>query len=103
MGKTVYTSSFDANKTVGLEAATGKPIWEWGTAGYEPMVSDGRYAFLTGYQTIWAFSECVPRGAPNPGRVPICSRESDLHDLAVKHNLRVDKPSPAAERSGAGG
>ena len=30
IGTTVYTSSFDTSKTVGLDASNGKPVWEWG-------------------------------------------------------------------------
>jgi outer membrane protein assembly factor BamB len=103
MANTVYTSSFDANKTVGLNAASGKPVWDWRTAGYEPMVSDGRYAFLTGYQTIWAFEECAPRGQPNSSALPRCGVVKDLHLIDVKRALRLDEPKSAAERSGAGG
>jgi outer membrane protein assembly factor BamB len=55
IGKTVYTSSFQANKTVGLSASDGKPTFHWGSAGYDPMISDGQQVFLTGYQTVWAF------------------------------------------------
>jgi hypothetical protein len=103
MANTVYTSSFSANKTVGLDASSGKPTWEWDTAGYEPMVSDGRYAFLTGYQTIWAFGECAPRGRPNPQRLPRCGVVRDLHLVDVKRALRLDKPQPSAVRTSAGG
>jgi hypothetical protein len=67
------------------------------------MVSDGRYAFLTGYQTVWAFEDCVPRGDPNPDGLPRCGVLHDLHLIDVKRALRVDEPKSAAERSAAGG
>lgn len=103
MGATVYTSSFGTSKTIGLQARSGKPVWEWGTAGYEPMVSDGRYAFLVGYQTIWAFQGCAPRGKPNPTSMPVCALAADLHDLIVKHQLAREHPNSRALHSGAGG
>lgn len=103
MGHTVYTSSFSTSKTTGLEARSGKPVWEWGTAGYEPMVSDGRYAFLVGYQTIWAFEPCVAKGDPNPSAFPICALAADLHDIVVRRQLARDHPKSSALRSGAGG
>jgi len=103
MADTVYTSSFDTSKTVGLEAKTGKPIWEWGSAGYEPMVSDGRYAFLVGYQTVWAFEPCATRGKPNPTAVPICALAADLHEIGVKRQLAREHPKSSAERSGGDG
>jgi hypothetical protein len=103
MGDTVYTSSFDTSKTTGLEARTGKPIWEWGSAGYEPMISDGRYAFLVGYQTIWAFEPCAMRGKPNPAAIPICALAADLHELGVKKQLAREHPKSSSAHSGAGG
>ena len=55
IGKTVYTSSFQNKKTFGVDAMTGKQVFEWGSAGFTPMISDGERVFLTGFQTIWAF------------------------------------------------
>lgn len=107
VGNTVYTSSFDTEKTVGLDAATGKPEWEWGSAGYEPVISDGRYVFVVGFQTIWAFEQCVQHaGEPGvPGLPPpaVCKRAADLHLAAVQAALSHEKPKSSAARSGAGG
>lgn len=55
VGDTVYTSSFITKKTTGLRTSTGKPVFTWGSAGYEPMISDGERIYLSGFQTIWAF------------------------------------------------
>ena len=55
VGDAVFTSSFDTKKTTGLDLETGKKVFTWGSAGYDPVVSDGEKAFLTGFQTVWAF------------------------------------------------
>jgi outer membrane protein assembly factor BamB len=55
VGKTVYTSSFQTKKTVGLSAKSGKKVFGWGSAGYTPVISDGERAYLSGFQTVWAF------------------------------------------------
>ncbi len=55
VGHTVYTSSFQTKRTTGFDVGTGKRTFSWGSAGYEPVVSDGRYAYLSGFETIWAF------------------------------------------------
>ena len=55
VGRTVYTSSFQNKKTFGIDAKTGKRVFEWGSAGFTPVVSDGQRVFLTGFQTVWAF------------------------------------------------
>jgi len=47
------------------------------------MVSDNRYAFLVGFQTVWAFESCAQRGKPNPANAPICAAAADLHEIAV--------------------
>jgi hypothetical protein len=105
VGTTVYTSSFDTSKTVGLDAAKGKPVWTWGSAGYEPMVSDGRRVFLIGYQTIWAFDDCAPPGKGSElaggsaaGSVPVCKRSADAHLIDVARALRLDRPVSSAAR-----
>jgi outer membrane protein assembly factor BamB len=63
VGDTVYTSSFQTKKTVGLDAATGKRVFNWGSAGYTPMISDGEQTYLTGFQTVWAFKAKGSGGA----------------------------------------
>jgi outer membrane protein assembly factor BamB len=55
VGTTVYTSSFQNEKTFGVDAKTGKRVFEWGSAGFTPVVSDGERVFLSGFQTVWAF------------------------------------------------
>lgn len=55
VGHTVYTSSFQTQKTIGLDAKSGKPVFHWGSAGYTPLISDGERVSLTGFQTVWAF------------------------------------------------
>lgn len=55
VGRTVYTSSFQNKKTFGVDAKTGKRVFEWGSAGFTPVISDGERVYLTGFQTVWAF------------------------------------------------
>lgn len=49
IGKTVYTSSFKTEKTIGLDARTGKRVFQTGQAGYTPVISDGERLYLIGY------------------------------------------------------
>ena len=67
------------------------------------MISDGRYAFLVGYQTIWAFEPCAMRGKPNPAAIPICALAADLHELGVKKQLAREHPKSSSAHSGADG
>jgi len=52
IGNTVYTSSFETDRTIGLDVHTHKKIFEIKQAGYTPVVSDGRRLFLIGYFAV---------------------------------------------------
>jgi outer membrane protein assembly factor BamB len=49
IGHTVYTSSFKTDKTIGLDARSGKRVFQTGQAGYTPVISDGERLYLVGY------------------------------------------------------
>ena len=49
IGRTVYTSSFKTDKTIGLDARSGKRTFQTGQAGYTPVISDGERLYLVGY------------------------------------------------------
>ena len=90
IGNTVYTSSFETSKTTGLDARTGKPVFSWGSAGYEPMTSDGKRLFLTGFQTVWSFRGQAA-GSPGPASGPADLRRHPDHRPQGAANL----PPPA--------
>lgn len=52
VGRTVYTSSFKTDKTIGYDVITHKKTFELGQAGYTPVVSDGRRIYLVGYYVV---------------------------------------------------
>jgi outer membrane protein assembly factor BamB len=52
IGHTVYVSSFQTKKTIGIDVRTHKKTFEIGQAGYTPVVSDGRRLVLVGYYTV---------------------------------------------------
>ncbi len=75
VGTTVYTSSFQNKKTFGVDATTGKQVFEWGSAGFTPVISDGTNVYLTGFQTVWAFDakgagEQQAQSQSEPGEPP---------------------------------
>lgn len=49
IGHTVYTSSFTARRTIGLDVRDGKQVFAIDQAGYTPVVSDGKRLFLVSY------------------------------------------------------
>jgi outer membrane protein assembly factor BamB len=52
IGHTVYLSSFETDKTIGLDVRTHKKVFEIKQAGYTPMTSDGQRLYLIGYYTV---------------------------------------------------
>jgi len=52
IGHTVYSSSFEADRTIGLDTITHKKTFELKQAGYTPVVSDGKRLFLVGYYVL---------------------------------------------------
>ncbi len=52
IGHTVYTSSFKTQKTFGYDVRTHKKVFQLDTAGYTPVVSDGKRVYLVGYYTL---------------------------------------------------
>jgi outer membrane protein assembly factor BamB len=52
IGHTAYTSSFQTQRTIGLDVLTHKKVFEIKTAGYTPVVSDGKRLYLVGYYTL---------------------------------------------------
>jgi outer membrane protein assembly factor BamB len=52
IGDIFYLSDVDLDKTVGFDIATGRSVYNIGRGEYNPMVSDGRRLYLTGYASI---------------------------------------------------
>jgi outer membrane protein assembly factor BamB len=60
IGHTVYVSSFQTKKTIGIDVRTHKKNFEIGQAGYTPIVSDGRRLILVGYYTVIGLQPTKP-------------------------------------------
>jgi len=54
VGDVVYFSNLGRKSTVGLGARTGRKVFEFGRGAYNPVVSDGRRVYLTGYSSLYA-------------------------------------------------
>jgi len=55
VGRTVYTSSFTTEESIGIDITTRKKVFHFPSPGYTPMVSDGRNLYLAGYFTLHKF------------------------------------------------
>ena len=63
IGHVVYFSSLDSHSTSGLDVASGKRIFKRSTGKFNPMISDGKRMYMTGFSTIYAM---VPKSSPAP-------------------------------------
>jgi outer membrane protein assembly factor BamB len=52
IGDVFYLSDVDLDKTVGFDIASGRPVFNIDRGEYNPMVSDGKRLYLTGYASI---------------------------------------------------
>jgi outer membrane protein assembly factor BamB len=55
IGEIVYVSNLDATETVGYRAENGRKVFEIDSGAYNPMISDGRRLYLTGFTSLAAF------------------------------------------------
>ena len=54
VGDIVYFSNFGHKDTTGLGARTGRKVFHMGRGSFNPVISDGRTIFLTGYSSLYA-------------------------------------------------
>ena len=57
IGDIVYYADLGNRLTVGLDARSGRKVYEHERGSYNPVVSDGRTIFLTGYHVLYALRE----------------------------------------------
>lgn len=55
VGDIVYFSNYGKKSTTGLGVRTGKKVFSMGRGAFNPVISDGRTIFLTGYSSLYAF------------------------------------------------
>ncbi len=60
IGETVYVANLDKTQTYAFNAANGERLWTFKDGAYNPVISDGRRLYLTGYKTIYALKPRTP-------------------------------------------
>lgn len=54
IGETVYVANLDETETHAFNAANGERIWTFRDGAYNPVISDGKRLYLTGYKSIYS-------------------------------------------------
>ena len=56
----MYFANLAARTTIGLAARSGVPVFKFPHGGFNPVISDGRKLYLTGYSSLYGL---VPKTA----------------------------------------
>jgi outer membrane protein assembly factor BamB len=54
IGETVYVGDLSTTQTHGYTASNGKEVFTFRDGAYNPVISDGKRLYLTGYKTIYS-------------------------------------------------
>jgi outer membrane protein assembly factor BamB len=60
IGEIVYVANLNTTVTDGFNVANGNKVWSFKDGAYNPVISDGRNLYLTGYKTIYALKPRTP-------------------------------------------
>ena len=60
IGRVVYFADLDSRSTTGLDVRTGKRVFKMNSGKFNPVISDGKRIYLTGYGTEYGL---VPKKA----------------------------------------
>src|SRR5204863_6179520 len=61
VGHVVYFSDLAKKETIGLNVKTGRPVFRSSHGAFNPVISDGKRIYLTGYSSEFAL---VPAKSP---------------------------------------
>ena len=61
VGDIVYYSNWGKKTTTGLGVRTGRKVFSMGRGAFNPVISDGRTIFLTGYSSLYALRPLARR------------------------------------------
>ena len=54
IGETVYFANLDDTETIAVNASNGAEVWSFRDGAYNPIISDGKRLYLTGYKFIYS-------------------------------------------------
>ncbi|MBA2643820.1 MAG: PQQ-binding-like beta-propeller repeat protein [Solirubrobacterales bacterium] len=63
VGNVVYFANLGRKETVGLDARNGRKVFRFGYGSFNPVISDGKKVYLTGYTSLFALEPVSARGS----------------------------------------
>ncbi|HTR89132.1 MAG TPA: PQQ-binding-like beta-propeller repeat protein [Solirubrobacteraceae bacterium] len=76
VGRVVYFADLASHRTYGLGISTGRLLFQKHTGAFDPVISDGRYIYLTGYTGLYALAPTDEHATPPPKARPSEKRPS---------------------------
>jgi hypothetical protein len=100
IGDIVYYADLGRKRTIGLDARSGRKLFEHERGSYNPVVSDGETIFLVGYHSMYALqplSTAERKARREAARKRAAKRKSDRRDC--RHRARTaHRGKPRAQR-----
>jgi outer membrane protein assembly factor BamB len=79
IGETVYVANLDSTQTFGFNAATGDRVFTFRDGAYNPVISDGKRIYLTGYKRIYSLKPKNREAQPAPAKAKKKGGEKKKH------------------------
>jgi hypothetical protein len=99
IGDIVYFSELDGKRTVGVGARTGRHVFEFGRGAYNPVVSDGRWIFLTGYSSLYALRPLSAEGKQTMAKRARVARRTKVESRRAAQRREADVRSTCRARA----
>jgi outer membrane protein assembly factor BamB len=100
IGDIVYYADLGRKRTIGLDARSGRKLFEHPRGSYNPVVSDGETIFLTGYHSMYALqplSTAEKKARAAAKRKRAARRRSDRQDCR-RRARKAHRGKPRAQR-----
>jgi outer membrane protein assembly factor BamB len=88
VGNLVYFANLASRTTVGLATRSGAPLFKFPHGGFNPVISDGKWIYLTGYSSLYGL---VPKTAAQRAAARRRIREQHKRERSRRRHARQRK------------
>jgi hypothetical protein len=102
IGDIVYYADLGNRRTIGLDARSGRKVYQHERGSYNPVVSDGETIFLTGYHALYGLQPLTAKGKEKrreAAKARAARRRNDRKVCAQRARRAHRGDKPAIRRS----
>jgi outer membrane protein assembly factor BamB len=102
IGDIVYYADLGKRRTIGLDARSGRKVFEFERGSYNPVVSDGETIYLTGYHALYGLEPLTAEGKKKrraAGVAGVARRRNKPQVCSARARAAHRGHKPAARRS----